>query len=115
MTNPVNVEVIVDKQLFYLRTTTDVFLRTDLVSRVTQAAEKYAPNNSWCVPHRATPHHIVARPRVLRPSLRTPACAFQGSGNWCGCVLPTPLRAGMRCSDGFAGGGLYLIVCPSSC
>ena len=68
MTNPVNVEVIVDKQLFYLRTTTDVFLRTDLVSRVTQAAEKYAPNNSWCVSHRATPHHMVARPRVLRPS-----------------------------------------------
>ncbi len=68
MTNPVNVEVIVDKQLFYLRTTTDVFLRTDLVSRVTQAAEKYAPNNSWCVSHRATPHHIVARPHVSRPS-----------------------------------------------
>ncbi len=49
MTNPVNVEVIVDKQLYYLRTTTDVFLRTDLVSRITQAAEKYAPNNSWYI------------------------------------------------------------------
>jgi hypothetical protein len=34
MTNPVNVEVIVDKQLFYLRNATDEFLRGDLVARI---------------------------------------------------------------------------------
>ena len=34
MTNPVNVEVIVDKQLFYLRTATDEYLRSDLVTRI---------------------------------------------------------------------------------
>ena len=34
MTNPVNVEVIVDKQLFYLRNATDEFLRSDLVARI---------------------------------------------------------------------------------
>ena len=36
MTNPVNVEIIVDKQLMYLKAATDVFLRTDLVARISE-------------------------------------------------------------------------------
>jgi hypothetical protein len=62
MTNPVNVEVVVEKQLHYLRTATDVFLRTDLVSRITQAAEKFAPSNSWCVA--ALSSHYCSAPLV---------------------------------------------------
>lgn len=49
MTNPVNVEVIVSKLLGYLKQATDVFLRMELVTRVTEAAERFAPNNNWYV------------------------------------------------------------------
>ena len=47
MTNPANVTVIVDRLITYLRQTQDTFLRTELVSRITQLAERYAPSNSW--------------------------------------------------------------------
>ncbi len=40
MTNPHNVIVIVEKLTNFLRTTTDVYLRTELVGRVNQLAEK---------------------------------------------------------------------------
>nr|CCA22889.1 Coatomer protein complex putative [Albugo laibachii Nc14] len=49
MTNPVNVEFISDKLTQFLRETTDVFLRTELVSRITQCAERYAPSNGWYI------------------------------------------------------------------
>lgn len=49
MTNPNNVVVIVDKLTTYLRNTTDVYLRTELVSRITQLAEKFSPNNGWFI------------------------------------------------------------------
>ncbi|KDO29264.1 hypothetical protein SPRG_19925 [Saprolegnia parasitica CBS 223.65] len=49
MTNPVNVEFIVAKLTSFLREATDVFLRTELVSRITQCAERYAPNNAWYI------------------------------------------------------------------
>lgn len=49
MTNPANVIVIVEKLLSYLRTTVDVFLRKDLVPRITQLAERFAPDNAWFV------------------------------------------------------------------
>lgn len=41
MTNPVNVEVIAIKLLTHLRGAVDVFLRKDLVSRITTVAERY--------------------------------------------------------------------------
>ncbi|RHY34168.1 hypothetical protein DYB32_004180 [Aphanomyces invadans] len=41
MTNPVNVEFIVAKLTTFLREATDVFLRTELVSRITQCAERW--------------------------------------------------------------------------
>lgn len=49
MTNPVNAEVVVDKLVFFLRTAVDKFLRQDLVTRICQLAERYAPNNLWYI------------------------------------------------------------------
>ena len=40
MTNPMNVVVITEKLINYLRSTVDVYLRTELVSRITQLAER---------------------------------------------------------------------------
>lgn len=49
MTNPVNVEYITEKLTAFLRETSDVYLRTELVSRITQCAERYAPSNAWYI------------------------------------------------------------------
>ncbi|CAN0334943.1 unnamed protein product [Ascophyllum nodosum] len=49
MTNPVNVEFIADKLLSFLEQGTDSFWRQDLVKRITQCAERFAPSNSWYV------------------------------------------------------------------
>jgi AP-4 complex subunit epsilon-1 len=49
MTNPANVMVIVDKLTTFLRATTDIYLRTELVTRINQLAEKFAPNNAWYI------------------------------------------------------------------
>lgn len=49
MTNSVNVEFIVEKLLQFLGVTTDDHFRTDLVSQITQCAERYAPSNAWYV------------------------------------------------------------------
>lgn len=49
MTNSVNVEFIVDKLLSFLASATDDHFRTDLVGRITQCAERFAPSNSWFV------------------------------------------------------------------
>ncbi|XP_003382933.2 PREDICTED: AP-4 complex subunit epsilon-like [Amphimedon queenslandica] len=49
MTNPSNVTVITEKLIAYLRKTTDEFIKTDLVSKITQLAERFAPDNSWFI------------------------------------------------------------------
>ena len=49
MTNASNVVFVVDKLLYHLRDTTDVAFRTSLVERITQLAERYAPDNSWYI------------------------------------------------------------------
>ncbi|CAM9632612.1 unnamed protein product, partial [Chrysoparadoxa australica] len=49
MTNPVNVEFITDKLLTSLAAGGDSFWRADLVTRITQCAERFAPSNSWYV------------------------------------------------------------------
>ena len=41
MTNPYNVEVVTQKMLAFLEKSVDVHLRTELVSRITQNAERY--------------------------------------------------------------------------
>ena len=48
MTNPANVTVITDKLVGYLSATVDPFLRKDLVPRIIQLAERFAPDNT-CV------------------------------------------------------------------
>lgn len=47
MTNPMNVVVITDRLITYLRQTRDEYIRSDLVSRITQLAERFAPDNQW--------------------------------------------------------------------
>jgi len=49
MTNPVNAEVVVEKLLFFLQGAQDKFLRQDLVTRICQLAERFAPSNIWYV------------------------------------------------------------------
>lgn len=50
MTNAVNVEFIVDKLLSYLPSAgSDDHFRTDLVTRITQCAERFAPSTAWYV------------------------------------------------------------------
>jgi AP-4 complex subunit epsilon-1 len=49
MTNPVNVEFIADKLVLFLDTSTDLFLKKQLTSRVCDIAERYAPSNAWYI------------------------------------------------------------------
>eukprot|EP00056_Hartaetosiga_gracilis_P012748 m.203964 g.203964 ORF g.203964 m.203964 type:complete len:1265 (+) comp13738_c0_seq1:100-3894(+) len=49
MTNPANVKVIVEKLLGYLKSTVDTYLRKDLVPRIIDLAERFAPDNIWYV------------------------------------------------------------------
>ena len=81
MTNPANVTVIVDKLLGYLRTTVDVFLRKDLVPRITQLAERFAPDNAWFVETMNTLFEIagdLVQPEVAYNLMRLIA---EGTGN----------------------------------
>jgi AP-4 complex subunit epsilon-1 len=47
MTNPANVEFIVDQMSIFLKSTSDPKFRKDLVSKITCLAEKFSPNNAW--------------------------------------------------------------------
>jgi AP-4 complex subunit epsilon-1 len=49
MTNPTNVVIIVDKLVSSLKSSIDVFLRKELVMRITQLAERFAPNTRWYI------------------------------------------------------------------
>jgi AP-4 complex subunit epsilon-1 len=49
MTNPGNVEVIVERMVDFLRGCTDAHVKRDTVSRVIELAERYAPSNQWFV------------------------------------------------------------------
>jgi len=49
MTNSVNVVFVTQKLLHFLEAATDEFWRSDLVKRITQLAERFAPGNSWYV------------------------------------------------------------------
>ena len=73
MTSVNNVRVIVDKMLDFLRTTVDEYLRADLVSRVTQLAEKFAPDNGWFVRTMAIVFELgghLVRPEVADSLMR---------------------------------------------
>lgn len=49
MTNSRNLVVIVGKMLDHLKKTTDVFLRTELVTKITTLAEKFSTDNYWFI------------------------------------------------------------------
>ncbi len=49
MTNPVNAEVVVAKMLSFLSASRDKYLKLDLVLKILQLAERYAPDNIWYV------------------------------------------------------------------
>eukprot|EP01137_Pigoraptor_chileana_P031775 Opistho-2@20145 len=47
MTNPSNVNVIVDRMVSFMRATPDAYIRADLFDRVNRLAERFAPDNIW--------------------------------------------------------------------
>mmetsp|Transcript_23595 Transcript_23595/g.38929 ORF Transcript_23595/g.38929 Transcript_23595/m.38929 type:complete len:1140 (-) Transcript_23595:210-3629(-) len=49
MTNSSNVVFVVDKLLSHLTSATDVQFRAGLTEKITQLAERYAPDNSWFI------------------------------------------------------------------
>ena len=80
MINPVNVEVIVGKLLEHLAESSDPFLRGDLVTRITSAAERFAPSNGWYISTIAATFELggdLVRPEVAANLLRLIA---EGSG-----------------------------------
>ena len=80
MTNPVNVAVIVDKLASHLKASTDPFLRSDLVARITAAAEQFAPSNSWYLTTMTSVFELggdLVRPEVAQNLIRLVA---EGTG-----------------------------------
>lgn len=49
MTNPQNIETIADKLLDHLKSASDPHFKKELVNKITQLAERYAPNNEWYI------------------------------------------------------------------
>ncbi|CAD7698737.1 unnamed protein product [Ostreobium quekettii] len=49
MTKPNNVEVVVDKLISYLETCADQHIKQDICRRVSELAERYAPDNQWYI------------------------------------------------------------------
>lgn len=49
MTKPSNVEVIVERMLNYMSTTTDPHSKSETSTRIAELAERYAPDNSWFI------------------------------------------------------------------
>lgn len=83
-------EPIVDKLVGYLRAATDVFFRKDLVARITDAAERYAPSNSWYIHVMTTVFELggeLVRPDVAHGMMRliaeTGADDTDGDENLC--------------------------------
>jgi AP-4 complex subunit epsilon-1 len=73
MTNPVNVEFITEKLITNLKIASDEFLRAELVDRITQCAERYAPSNSWYIETMTTVFEMggdLVRPEVAQNLLR---------------------------------------------
>jgi len=67
MANSSNVSVICEKMINYLRSSTDEYLRADLVNRITTLAEKFAPDNDWLIETMNTVFELggeLVRPQV---------------------------------------------------
>lgn len=75
MTNTKNVTVIVAKLIEYLQNTvaTEEHVRAELVSRITELAERYAPNNHWYIDTMNVMFHVGGghvRPEVAYNLIR---------------------------------------------
>lgn len=78
MTNAKNVMAIVDRLLKFLETSTDNYLRRDLVARLAQLAEKFAPDTEWYVQTMTTVLELggdLVRPELTNALLRLIATA----------------------------------------
>jgi AP-4 complex subunit epsilon-1 len=69
MTNPRNVMIVADKLLEYLKKSADVYLRSELVSKITSLAERYSVNNEWFI-------KTMSRVFLLGGDLVQPEVAF---------------------------------------
>lgn len=49
MTNPQNIETIAEKLLTHLRSASDAHFKKELVNKITQLAERYAPSHEWYI------------------------------------------------------------------
>ena len=79
MTNPVNVEVITAKLIEHLRGAgADSFLRADLVTRISQAAERFAPSNAWYVTTMVTVFELGGD--LVRPEVALNLCRLVAEG-----------------------------------
>ena len=47
MTNTANVDIITERMLAFLRSTHEDFIKRDLVTKITQLAERFSPSNLW--------------------------------------------------------------------
>ena len=73
MTNDMNVGIVTEKSIQFLRETTDEFLRKQLVSRVTTIAERCAPSTLWYVETIVTVLEIagdIVQPNIVRTLMR---------------------------------------------
>ena len=67
MTNPSNVMVITDRLISYLRVMRDDYIRSDLVGKITQLAERFAPDNLWFI---QTMNSVFELGKVWDPDVR---------------------------------------------
>jgi AP-4 complex subunit epsilon-1 len=83
MTNAVNVEFIVAKLLAHLAsaaTAGDDHFRADLVSQITQCAERFAPSNAWYI-HTIVKVALVRGPSIYAPHPRTSQALLHAPSN----------------------------------
>ena len=104
MTNATNVVFVVDTLVSHLKNTTDVAFRTGLVERLTQLAERYAPDNNWYIRTMNAVFELggdLVRPDVAHNLMRLIA---EGSGvrartrTWTTRCAGTRPRSTTRCS-----------------
>eukprot|EP00898_Chlorokybus_atmophyticus_P003775 jgi/Chlat1/4399/Chrsp29S04536 len=81
MTKPSNVEVIVEKMLTYMRGTSDAHIKVDIVNKVNELAERFAPSNQWFIKTMNTLFELggdLVKPEVAHNLMRLIA---EGSGD----------------------------------
>jgi len=49
MTNPDNSAVVIDKLFKFMKTTTDIYVRRELATQISELAYQYAPDRFWYI------------------------------------------------------------------